>query len=171
MLDDNELLFDELYEKTKDCGRVQFVRLLMEKERENRELKMQLEKNMKDRNTYDELIYACGKGLQKEWSRENLIIDTLYNTNEDICIYLKINDIEKLGKCDKEIDDYLIYKFGYQYIIPKSEIDLYVSKKDNRLFIKKEGLGYEYDAVEKEVYKFIKKQINTNLNCEEFLIK
>ena len=43
MLDDNELLFDELYEKTKDCGRVQFINLLMEKERENRELKMQLD--------------------------------------------------------------------------------------------------------------------------------
>ena len=43
MLDDNELLFDELYEKTKDCGRVQFINLLMEKERENQELKEQLE--------------------------------------------------------------------------------------------------------------------------------
>ncbi len=134
---------------------------------------------MKDRNNcYDGLIYACGTGLQKEWAREKLIIDTLYSTNEDICIYLKINDIEKLGKCDEENTDYFIYKFGYQYIIPKSEVDLYVSKKDNRLFIKKEGLGYEYDVVEKEVYNFIKKQINakniclmTNLNCEEFLIK
>lgn len=38
MLDENELLFDELYEKTKDCGRVQFVRLLMEKEREIKKL-------------------------------------------------------------------------------------------------------------------------------------
>ena len=43
MLEENELLFDELYEKTKDCGRVQFINLLMEKERENQELKKQLE--------------------------------------------------------------------------------------------------------------------------------
>ena len=43
MLDDNELLFDELYEKTKDCGRVQFINMLMEKERENQELKKQFE--------------------------------------------------------------------------------------------------------------------------------
>ena len=42
MLDDNELLFDELYEKTKDCGRVQFINLLMEKEREKQELKKKL---------------------------------------------------------------------------------------------------------------------------------
>ena len=43
MLDENELLFDELYEKTKDCGRVQFINLLMEKEREKQELKEQLD--------------------------------------------------------------------------------------------------------------------------------
>ena len=43
MLDDNELLFDELYEKTKDCGRVQFINLLMEKEREKQELKKKLD--------------------------------------------------------------------------------------------------------------------------------
>lgn len=40
---ENELLYNELYEKTQDCGRAQFVRLLMEKERENRELKQQLQ--------------------------------------------------------------------------------------------------------------------------------
>ena len=43
MLDDNKLLFDELYEKTKDCGRVQFINLLMEKEREKQELKKKLD--------------------------------------------------------------------------------------------------------------------------------
>ena len=37
-----ELLYNQLYEKTKDCGRTQFVRLLMEKERENKHLKEQL---------------------------------------------------------------------------------------------------------------------------------
>ena len=42
MLDNEKLLFDDIYEKTKDCGRVQFVELLMTKERENKELKSQL---------------------------------------------------------------------------------------------------------------------------------
>lgn len=42
MMDENELLFDEFYEKTKDCGRVQFVKLLMAKERENKELKTRI---------------------------------------------------------------------------------------------------------------------------------
>lgn len=43
MLDDKELLFNKLYEDTKDCGRVQFVKLLMETERENQELKKKLQ--------------------------------------------------------------------------------------------------------------------------------
>ena len=43
MLGNKKILFDEIYEKTKDCGRVQFVKLLMTKEKENQELKKQLE--------------------------------------------------------------------------------------------------------------------------------
>lgn len=37
-LKENNILFNELYEKTKDCGRVQFINLLMAKEIENRNL-------------------------------------------------------------------------------------------------------------------------------------
>lgn len=136
-------------------------------------------------NTYDGLIYACAKGRQKEWARERLIIDTLYNTTGDIAHYLEIQDINKLDKCDEETDKYYIYKFGYHYQIPKteivlyiSEIDLYISKKDNRLFIRREGLGYAYDNVEKSIYNFIKTQIKiknlyirTSLNDEKYLIK
>lgn len=43
MLGNEKLLFDELYEKTKDCGRVQFVKLLMTKEQENQLLKEQVD--------------------------------------------------------------------------------------------------------------------------------
>ena len=42
LIDNEELLFNELYEKTKDCGRVQFINLLMAKERDNQELKKKL---------------------------------------------------------------------------------------------------------------------------------
>lgn len=38
MLNSEELLFDELYEKTKDCGRTQFIKLLMQKDRKIQEL-------------------------------------------------------------------------------------------------------------------------------------
>ena len=46
---ENELLYNELYEKTQDCGRAQFVKLLMEKERENQQLKSKLEASEKAR--------------------------------------------------------------------------------------------------------------------------
>lgn len=56
MLDENELLFDELYEKTKDCGRVQFINLLMEKEREKQELKKELSNNRQIKNQQKKFI-------------------------------------------------------------------------------------------------------------------
>lgn len=68
MLGNKKLLFDEIYEKTKDCGRVQFVKLLMTKERENQELKKQVENcycnrtdcagRIKDSKKYDSLVQA-----------------------------------------------------------------------------------------------------------------
>lgn len=39
MLDENELLFDVLYERTKDFGRTQFIREIMRLEQENKTLK------------------------------------------------------------------------------------------------------------------------------------
>ncbi len=129
-------------------------------------------------NTYNGILYACSKGKQKEWAREHLIIDLLYNTDEETMRYLKFNDICKLDKCDEETEDFYIYKFGYHYQIPRTEIDLYVSKKNHKLFIKKIGIGYAYENVEKVIYNFIKEQIKnknlyirTNINGEEFLIK
>ena len=37
----DELLYNKIYEKTKECGRDQFIKLLMQKGRENQELKNQ----------------------------------------------------------------------------------------------------------------------------------
>ena len=53
---ENELLFNELYERTKDCGRVQFINLLMEKERENQDLKKQLSNSHQMKNQQKEFI-------------------------------------------------------------------------------------------------------------------
>ncbi len=44
MLEENELLFNVLYEKTKNCNRDQFINLLMVKERENKNLKLKIKK-------------------------------------------------------------------------------------------------------------------------------
>lgn len=56
MLDENELLFDEFYEKIKDCGRVQFINLLIAKERENQELKDQLSNSHQIKTQQKEFI-------------------------------------------------------------------------------------------------------------------
>ena len=129
-------------------------------------------------NTYDGILYACATGRQKRWARETLIIDLLYDTTEDMARYLKIKDINKLDKCDEETEKYYIYRFGYLFRFPKTEIDLYVCKKDNLMFLKKDEIGWGFDEVEKEVYRFIEEQIklkniyiSTNLNNEEYLIK
>lgn len=129
-------------------------------------------------NTYDGILYACSSGRQKKWARETLIMDMLNDTTEEMARYLKFKDISKLDKCDAETVDYYIYKFGYMFRHPKTEINLYICKKDNLLFLKKDEIGWGFDEVEKEVYKFIEKQIKlknlyirTNLNNEEYLIK
>lgn len=133
---------------------------------------------MKDKNSYEGILYACASGRQKKWARETLIMDLLYDTTEDMARYLKIKDINLLDKCDDETEEYYIYRFGYLFRFPKTEIDLYVCKKDNLIFLKKDEIGWGFDEVEKEVYKFIEEQIkqknlyiSTNLNCEEYLIK
>lgn len=130
------------------------------------------------KNTYDGILYACASGRQKKWARETLIMDLLYETDKSDARYLKFKDINKLDKCDEETDEYFIYKFGYLFQVPKTEIDLYVCKKDNLLFLKKDDIGWGFDKVEEQVYKFIEEQIKqknlyiqTNLNCEEYLIK
>lgn len=133
---------------------------------------------MKDKNSYEGLLYACATGRQKKWARETLIMDVLYDTEESFARYLRIKDINKLDKCDEETDKYYIYKFGFLYRFPKTEIDLYVCKSDGMLFLKKSDIGWGFDEVEKEVYKFIEEQIKlknlyirTSLNFQEYLIK
>ena len=69
MLDENELLFDELYEKTKDCGRVQFIKLLMENEREHQELKTHLEGG---KEQYHDLVEEK-ENLQEQLSNSHQI--------------------------------------------------------------------------------------------------
>ena len=58
---ENELLYNELYEKTQDCGRAQFVRLLMKKERENQQLKSKLKASEKARKKGVNRIKTLGK--------------------------------------------------------------------------------------------------------------
>ena len=91
MLDENELLFDELYEKTKDCGRVQFVRLLMEKERENQELKKQLEEKDDFINKLQGTKYRLDKYDYERTMQQKEFIEWLES------------NLEVLEMCDREL--------------------------------------------------------------------
>ncbi len=83
-----------------------------------------------------------------------------------------------MPKQDEEDEKNYIYRFGYQYRIPQTNINLYINKKDGRITIKRGNFGYGWDEVENVVYEFIKNEIKkknlylkTNLNGNEFIIK
>ena len=127
---------------------------------------------------FDAFELAFCKGKLRKWVLEKLIIDTLYKTTDELAIYIKVNDINCFGKPDDETDKELIYKYGYQFQVPKTEIDLIVNKKDGKLKLKRVGLGWGYENVEKVIYKDITKQMKlknlyfqTNFNNEKYLIK
>lgn len=92
MLGNEKLLFDELYEKTKDCGRVQFVKLLMTKEKENQELKKQLEE-----------LKSTNKVLSEELTKDRILNQDCLTT----CCGIPIGDIPKLINQQKEFIEYL----------------------------------------------------------------
>lgn len=94
MLDNEELLFNELYEKTKDCGRTQFVRLLMKKDRENQELNKKYvnavadyETTMAEKEQLNRLVNSCQEEIRKlkkqlkEYQGENCILDMITDEN------------------------------------------------------------------------------------------
>lgn len=111
-LSNENLLFDEIYEKTKDCGRVQFVKLLMTKERENKELKLQLKGTT---HCFDEEEHKKLKKQLEEYKDKinryenfevNKTIDKLrlkHNTQQKEFIDYMNKTIEEL-ECD-DIDD------------------------------------------------------------------
>ena len=68
-----DLLFEEIYQKTQDCGRTQFVKLLQQNqikieqiEQENRELK----KKLYSPDVIDTTCPKCGEKFTTNYSRE-----------------------------------------------------------------------------------------------------
>ena len=97
-MDENELLFDELYEKTKDFGRIQFVRLLMAKERENKELKRKLNEAIHKATEFESEVYELKKQLEE---KENIACNW-----KDSCLE-NAGKIEELENQQKEFISYL----------------------------------------------------------------
>lgn len=132
MLDNEKLLFDELYEKTKDCGRVQFVELLMTKERENKELKLQLKGTTHcfDEEEHDKLKKQVEEYKDKiNWYENfevNKTIDKLrlkHNVQQKEFIDYMNKTIEEL-QCDdvddEEMKGYLIQRiYTFKEILQK----------------------------------------------------
>ena len=73
MLDNEELLFDELYEKTKDCGRAQFIKLLMRKETQQKEFIKYLE------DEKDRLARECSNIYEDSLGHTRLVNEDIFN--------------------------------------------------------------------------------------------
>lgn len=114
---EKELLFDELYEKTKDCGRVQFINLLMEKEREIKELKEQvsyLRRDIERKETQiiyleDERVPYTNKYVDKVMKVHNKATDFIkeYRKNRNVFKWNEqdyIDVIDEIGDILKEVE-------------------------------------------------------------------
>lgn len=91
MMDNEELLFNELYEKTKDCGRTQFVRLLMEKDRKNQELNKKYlnavadyETTMAEKEQLNRLVNSCQEEIRKLKKQVETYEIEGYKQNEEL---------------------------------------------------------------------------------------
>lgn len=78
-----ELLYNQLYDKTKDCGRTQFVRLLMEKEREN--------KNLKDEIYKSNAVADTNKELAESYYKDNQQLKEQNERLLELCMYALIS--------------------------------------------------------------------------------
>ena len=70
-----ELLYNDIYEKTKECGRTQFVRLLMKKEREIKQLKNTINKVKDYVNTteYSDIVGLNSNSIKDFWFVKELL--------------------------------------------------------------------------------------------------
>lgn len=70
-----ELLYNDIYEKTKECGRTQFVRLLMDKEREIKQLKNTINKAKDYINTteYSDIVGLNSNSIKDFWFVKELL--------------------------------------------------------------------------------------------------
>ncbi len=132
-----------------------------------------------DINCFTALDLRYAKGRAKKWALEETIKKCLYDTQPSHARYLKLEDLTKLPKCDEENEDEYIFKFGYQFRIPKTEIDLHIVKNDGMLYIKRpdENFGWGWGEVEDKVIEFVLEQkkignlyYQTNLNNEVYKI-
>ena len=184
MLDDNELLFDELYEKTKDCGRVQFINLLMEKERENQELKEQLEVGKEQyndlveekENLQEQLDYLRGGEYLNQLRFERDMLQHVVDTNgvpSEVYDYLDCTHrntelLEESQELKKQLEDHIKAEMKAKDESEKLRKEYQETYKDVRVEIK------EYKTQQKEFIEWLEKEIEAienKLNRYNELVK
>lgn len=127
MSDENELLFDELYEKTKDCGRVQFIKLLMQKEREIQELK----EKVKELSKWD-------KNKDSRNSRQRIANKNLLK---------KINELKKqLEKLQEEYIEFQEKASDIQFEL-RDDRDNYYERLQDKYREQKDFINYLEDEI------------------------
>ncbi len=164
MLDKEELLYNELYEKTKDCGRTQFIRLLMEKERKIQELKEQLDdpwKGYSELQEENENLLSRIRDLKKQlgYLRSGEYYNQLKFERD------MLQDVVDHGEVSKEDKEFIDMTHRNTELLEenqklKSELELY----ENGVYFSSEvdEKGKQIDKLKNQQEKFIK-------YCEELI--
>ena len=122
MLDENELLYDVLYERTKDFGRTQFIKEIMRLQRENQQLKDKI-KTYEDPEDMTLMFMWCEdkakdkiKELEHNWNElKKWLVDKI---NIIDMVYL---GIDKKNYSDGTILGVSSRKWGYKSSLNKME--------------------------------------------------
>ena len=110
--ENEEVLYNEFYEKTKDCGRTQFVKLLMKQEEEKKKLKKELKilsDNYKEMDKFHKSSFLNRSNYIKELEQENQQLKEqlkiIKKTTNELLTYL---DKNKLVLNNQNILDFYI---------------------------------------------------------------
>ena len=114
-----ELLYNQIYEKTKDCGRTQFVRSLMDKERKNLGIDEWLELVKEDKNLRGAYICFGQYMYLLEQENQQLKENNLAMQEEMARTWAKLDKKEDIiNKVKEYVNENTIgYKFGEEYYI------------------------------------------------------
>lgn len=137
-----ELLYNEIYEKTKDCGRTQFIKLLQQKEIENKKIKKELKSTGKGLNK----VLSKRKKWKDRYYKERCKKKQLEQENQQLKEYCcKRNECSGRLKENHKLTEYEIIR----------ELEKQLKQKDKAIdecieFIKskfweEKGSGYDFD--------------------------
>lgn len=166
LIDHEELLFNELYEKTKDCGRVQFINLLIAKERENQELKKKLGKQQ---------YYKFYKYDNNPDGSDYCYCERPCDDNMSLRCFLENGEIlgfmsETLVSAYDNIKEITMSDFMFEFVKPLIK-ENYIMRTQQQEFI--EWLEKEIEAIENKLNRYnelVKQRKETDFEYYESII-